>query len=141
MRLFSLIGIIAVFFSCSVLGPQATQTDNKFTLKFINTGTYHITGFYLNRGNDSINWSQNVLPVAMLDSLQYVFIGNLAKGSDYAMRARFDSAGTTAYLIFTHMATTGPDTISAHAALEPLGYSIGYAWGLQIWPGEVKLGQ
>jgi hypothetical protein len=141
MQKINLFAIIALFFSCSILGPKSNQTNSTFTLKFINTGMYNITGYYLNPGNDTISWGQNLLSVARLDSLQYVFIGNLAKGSDYAMRARFDSAGTTAYLIFTHMATTGPDTISAHAALEPLGYSIGYAWGLQLWPGEQRVGQ
>jgi ribonucleotide monophosphatase NagD (HAD superfamily) len=103
-------------------------------------GKFAVTGFYLNPGNDSINWGQNVLPVATLDSLQYVFIGNLSKASGYVMRARFDSLGSAAYLIF-HIVTS-PDTISAYAALGPSGaYSIGYEWGLRIWAGEQRVGQ
>jgi hypothetical protein len=139
MRKTALFTIIAIFFSCSILGPKSNQTSNSFTLKFINVGTYAVTGFYLNPGNDSINWGQNILPVAALDSLQYVFFGNLPKVSGYIMRARFDSLGSAAYLIF-HIVTS-PDTISAYAALGPFGaYSIGYGWGLQTWAGERRVG-
>lgn len=141
MRNIILLSVIALFCTCSAPGPNNTQSGNTFTLKLINLGSYAVTGFYLNPGNDSINWGQNILPVAMLDSLQYVFIGNLEKGPEYAFRTRFDSAGTAVYLIHTGM-PTGPDTISANASLGTNGsWGIGHSWGLQIWPGEVRVGQ
>jgi hypothetical protein len=141
MRITGLLAIIALFFSCSIFSPQNPQTSNKFTLKFINVGTYPITGFYLNAGNDSINWGQNILPVASLSNNEYVLMGNLEKGPEYAFRAKFDSSGTTAYLIHTYM-PSGPDTISAHAGLDTNGsWGIGHQWGLQIWPGEHLVGQ
>jgi hypothetical protein len=131
-----MLAVAVLFFSCSVFGPKdSAAPSTTFSLKLINTGKYAVTGFYLNPSNDSVTWGQNVLPASSLDSNEFVFINNFAKGSDYAMRARFDSAGTVTYLIFTHI-SLGPDTITAHASLGDFGYSIGYEWGLQHWPGE-----
>jgi hypothetical protein len=135
MRKSGMLAVAVLFLSCSVFGPKESQTAGTFTLKLINTGKYAVTGFFLNTGNDSTHWGQSMLPVTKLDSNEYVLLSGLAKGPEYAMRARFDSAGTTANLVFTHM-STNPDTISAHASLGDFGYSIGYQWGMQTWPGE-----
>ena len=134
MRLLSILMIAAALAGCS--NPvKNTPGSNTFTLKFINTGTYRIDSLFLKPVTDTANWGASVLPVAWLDSLQFVVFRGLAKAPIYAYKVQFDSAGTPAFLRNAWV-PTGPDTITAYAALGPTRWETGHSWGWASWPGE-----
>jgi hypothetical protein len=134
MRLFYVVIILAVITGCSNL-LNNDHTSNTFTLKFINTGTYPIDSLFLKPVTDTVNWGASVLPVAHLDSLQFVVFRGLAKASMYAFKVQFDSAGSPAFLK-NDWVPTGPDTITAYAALGPTSWQTGHNWGWASWAGE-----
>jgi|GEM_PF-4918794 hypothetical protein len=142
MKILAAVSAIVFFCLCSPTRTDNETSHHTFALKFINTGTYTITGFYFKPLSDTGDWGQSLLPVASLATNDYFFAGSFTKGEDYAFRTRYDSAGAgiDAYLVFEPMATNGPDTISAYASIGPGGYSNGYNWGLGTWQDEHLVG-
>jgi hypothetical protein len=140
MRLFCLLAILVLLIGCQ--NPVDNAINNPpetFTFKFINIGYFPITALFLKPVSDTSNWGVSVLPVARLDSLQYVLLTGLAKGPVYAFKVQFDSTGIPIYLTHPDM-PTGPDTITGHAA-HGIGWSfgIGHSWGLETWVGEINV--
>jgi len=107
-----------------------------FTLKFINRGDYPVNALWLQHAADTSTWGTSILPVDSLTRLQFVRIGGIPGGPEYAFKVQFDSAGTAAFLTYPSMPSGPPDTITAHAALGDLGWDIGQYWGLQLYDGE-----
>jgi hypothetical protein len=109
-------------------GPGSTTT---FVLKFGNTGQFPITELYLKPVADTANWGASILPVDSLHRLEFVRVAGIAKGPTYAFKAQFDSAGSLSFLTHAFM-PSGPDTITAFAALGTTGWSVGHNWGLGV---------
>jgi len=127
--------IAAILFLGCDINNHGDPAPSTFIFKFINTGVYPITAFFLKPVSDTANWGTSILPVAQLDTLEYVLFNHLEKGNTYAFRVQFDSLGVAAYLKHSYMPTS-PDTITGQGALGPGGWTVGHNWGLITWPGE-----
>jgi|WetSurMetagenome_2_1015567.scaffolds.fasta_scaffold100553_1 hypothetical protein len=132
--------IFVVFIAIGCSNPLDKKGPDVFTLKFINCGHYSINAFYLQPVEDTANWGPSILPVAALDSIEYVLFDSIKTGPTYAFKAKFDSAGTVFYMKYGTLYTSASvDTITCFAALADNGWSTGHNWGMAHYPGEINV--
>jgi len=139
--------IAAIILSIGILGCGDDDGDSALNTKLINQGTYALTSFYCQPVGsmpdvdwESADWGTNLLPVAQLNTLEFVLLRTIPRENLDCM-ASFDAEGQTIHRRNNAVRADWLDEpdLTIHFSVSAMSEGSGYGWGIEEIPGEVDV--